>query len=115
MDRCTFGMKTMKFYELNKNPGPGAHNYELPVNTGPRCAIGRARRTTHNKTFYTDQYYDAPCILAATKITYASVLMLIHSFGNEQRSSELKKSKYPGPGSYNIASTVGYLAKTHVP
>jgi len=97
-ETCTFGMKTMRFFQANNNPGPGTYSGEAYPN-GPYFSVGKGPRSGQENLVYTDKYYDAPNIFSAPKI----------GFGNEKKQTETKKSKYPGPGTYNIPNTVGEI------
>lgn len=106
-DSCTFGMKTLKFCQLNNNPGPGAHYIENINQKGLGFTVGKGPRSSQCSKLYTDQYYDTPNIFSGPRI----------GFGSEKRIAEFKKSKLPGPGSYNLQSSVGdiptYLLKAN--
>eukprot|EP01022_Parablepharisma_sp_SALTPOND_P004840 TRINITY_DN121097_c0_g1_i1.p1 TRINITY_DN121097_c0_g1~~TRINITY_DN121097_c0_g1_i1.p1 ORF type:complete len:544 (+),score=34.02 TRINITY_DN121097_c0_g1_i1:1336-2967(+) len=97
-ESCTFGMKTMKFFQPNTNPGPGNYAADMIPN-GPYYSVGKGPRSGQEFPIYTDNYYDAPNILPGPTIT----------FGGERKQTETKKSKYPGPGTYNIPSTIGEI------
>ncbi len=95
-ESCTFGMKTMKFFQLNNNPGPGAHMVELVGPMGIAYSVGHGLRAGQEHPLYTDKYYDpAAGLIPAPAIT----------FGTERKQTETKKSKFPGPGTYNV--TIG--------
>ena len=55
---CTFGMKTMKFFQPNDNPGPGTHEHDYATVGGPFYSVGKGPRSNQEKTVYTDKYYD---------------------------------------------------------
>eukprot|EP00831_Metopus_contortus_P043733 TRINITY_DN3509_c0_g1_i4.p1 TRINITY_DN3509_c0_g1~~TRINITY_DN3509_c0_g1_i4.p1 ORF type:complete len:271 (-),score=23.67 TRINITY_DN3509_c0_g1_i4:13-825(-) len=100
-ESCTFGMKTIKCFQSNNNPGPGAHYYDPPLSTGPQYSFGTGHRShMENKTF-TDQYYKPSTMFSGPHAT----------FGQDPRSSDFGKSKYPGPGSYNLPNYVGEIPK----
>ena len=97
-EACTFGMKTMKFFRPNKNPAPNAYFYDASSD-GLAYSIGRAQRAGYQDPIYTDKYYEPKNMFPGPKI----------SIGNERREYQVKKSKYPGPGTYNIPDTVGVI------
>ena len=55
---CTIGMKTMKFFQLNDNPGPGSHEFDYASVNGPYFSVGKGPRSSQERPLYTDKYYD---------------------------------------------------------
>ena len=98
-ESCKFGMKTGKFYQTNKNPGPGSYEYYYPFYNGLYYSFGKGPRGDQGNICYTDKYYDLNDIYKKPGI----------SFPCDLKESEFKKSKYPGPGTYNIPDTVGII------
>eukprot|EP00826_Nyctotherus_ovalis_P056248 TRINITY_DN7555_c0_g1_i1.p1 TRINITY_DN7555_c0_g1~~TRINITY_DN7555_c0_g1_i1.p1 ORF type:complete len:286 (+),score=67.08 TRINITY_DN7555_c0_g1_i1:874-1731(+) len=98
-EACTFGMKTSKFYQPNKYPGPGAYHLGWAPYDGPAFSMGGAPRVGPAAPMYTDRYYYPKDLYPGSAI----------SFTMEPRPYEYKKSKYPGPGMYDIPDTVGII------
>ena len=97
-ERCTFGVKTMKFFQTNKNPAPNAYAYEHTT-SGFAYSIGKAQRKGCQVPIYNENYYNI-------KNLYPGPIVTI---GNEKREYITTKPKYPGPGTYNIPGTVGVI------
>eukprot|EP00826_Nyctotherus_ovalis_P052366 TRINITY_DN6625_c0_g1_i1.p1 TRINITY_DN6625_c0_g1~~TRINITY_DN6625_c0_g1_i1.p1 ORF type:complete len:291 (+),score=43.50 TRINITY_DN6625_c0_g1_i1:356-1228(+) len=98
-ESCKFGMKTGKFFQANKNPGPDTYYpFELQ-DEGLAYSIGRGSRANQKARLYTDQYYLPKNLFPGPSI----------GFTRETRQSEGKKSRYPGAGTYNIPDTVGII------
>lgn len=97
-ESCTFGVKTMKFFQTNKNPGPNAYFCSTAWN-GFSYSIGKAQRKGHQAPVYSEKYYDV-------KNMYSGPTVAI---GSEKREYAVAKSKYPGPGTYNIPGSVGVV------
>ena len=98
-ERCTFGMKTLRFFNPNKNPGPGTHNPEFVATSGLFFSVGKGSRSNQVLPIYTDRFYDVQNIFPGGKI----------GFGSEKKQKEMKKSRFPGPGTYNISGLLGDL------
>jgi len=96
---CKFGMKTSKFYQTNNYPSPGHYKINYVPYGGPGFSMGTGARTGPVAPKYTDQYYYPKDLYPGPAV----------SFTIEPRSYECKKSKYPGPGMYDIADTVGII------
>lgn len=97
-ETCTFGVKTMKFFQTNKNPAPNTYVYETASN-GFSYSIGKAKRKGYQAPIYNENYYDIKNLYPGPNVT----------IGNEKRESTAAKSKYPGPGTYNIPGAVGVI------
>eukprot|EP01022_Parablepharisma_sp_SALTPOND_P033250 TRINITY_DN88350_c0_g1_i1.p1 TRINITY_DN88350_c0_g1~~TRINITY_DN88350_c0_g1_i1.p1 ORF type:complete len:452 (+),score=37.02 TRINITY_DN88350_c0_g1_i1:441-1796(+) len=95
----TFGAKNTNFIEPNFNPGPGTYFPEIKRNSSPTFTIGRSNRQSPERYVYTDKYYDTVSLYPAPKI----------GFGTSQKDVEIKKSRYPGPGSYEMRGSFGEL------
>ena len=98
-DACTFGAKTQKFVEPNYNPGPGTYFPEIKRNSSPIVSIGTAVRQSMQLPVYTEKYYNPPNVFPAQLV----------SFGNEKKDVEIKKTKLPGPGTYDVRGIFGEL------
>lgn len=97
-ETCTFGVKTMKFFQKNKNPAPNTYVYETASN-GFSYSIGKANRKGYQAPIYNENYYDTKNLYPGPSVT----------IGNEKREYTTTKSKYPGPGTYNVPGTVGVI------
>eukprot|EP00826_Nyctotherus_ovalis_P030302 TRINITY_DN2413_c0_g1_i5.p1 TRINITY_DN2413_c0_g1~~TRINITY_DN2413_c0_g1_i5.p1 ORF type:complete len:362 (-),score=83.48 TRINITY_DN2413_c0_g1_i5:147-1232(-) len=97
-ESCTFGIKTMKFFQTNKNPGPNAYFYNTTSN-GFSYSIGKALRKGYQAPTYNEKYYDVKDLYSGPRV----------AIGSEKREYAVGKSKYPGPGTYNIPGSVGVI------
>ena len=98
-ESCKFGIKTAKLSFVNKNPGPGTYYIKDSTYDGLYYSVGKALRGNYGNTYYADRFYN-------TRNLFTSPII---SFTTEVRRIELKKSKYPGPGTYNVPDTVGII------
>lgn len=90
----------MKFIAPNYNPGPGTYLPEIKArNSSPGVSIGKSERKPLEQICYTDQYYDDVNLYESPKI----------SIGKSIKDFELKKSKLPGPGTYELPGFFGEL------
>ena len=95
---CTFGNKQTKT-ELSMTPGPGNYFPEIAERVMHKFAMCKANRGHSGNTSYTDQYYNSVDLYKGPSI----------KFGLGKRESEIKKSRIPGPGSYEPISYIGQL------
>lgn len=98
-ETCKFGMKTSKFFQANKYPGPGTYDINHTPYGEPAFSMGTSARTGPVAPMYTDSYYYPKNLFPGPAV----------SFTMEPRQYEYKKSKYPGPGMYDIPDTVGII------
>lgn len=96
---CTFGGKTMRISHSTNAVGPGSYDPCIMPSNSPEISIGKAKRIGIAKKLYTAQIYDVPDIFGAPKI----------GFTMDKKVEEFKKGRFPGPGSYNIPSSVGEI------
>jgi len=98
---CTFGSKPKKYVDADPTPGPSTYPTDYLTRSTHGVVIGKTGHIGLQEKFYTDKFYDIVDLYKGPKI----------KFGSEEKSTTIKKTDLPGPGSYKTISYIGNLPK----